>query len=428
MRNIYLHIGCGKTGSSALQIWFSQTADTLRTHGIIYPQDRKIDSSYEITSGNGGSAVESIQAGNAKNFFEKLLANNPAGDLLLSSESFQILSSEQIIELRSILDEYKLNPVVIAYVRNLYDFAWSAYNQMVKRHGCGISFKDFAFSNVWRPLIRQHLDVLDAFASHFNVIRVIHYDSEKSRLDLAFLEAIGLNSASIPRMRSAIVNRSLSLFELELMRRLNGVIASRFNTENLSRISMAISDALIYADPERKTEFYYDEEVAAHLEQVLGGRLSKFNDRFFPHGGGLKIIDEHKRHSKPPEIEFDQAYLIALDKLFEMMELTGTEAVHAESQSIGYLDGVRGRTVFGWARLAHSHAPAEVMLYVNDQLIATVKADKPRPDLKEKFGRDCAFVYDLPEEIVLKPGDRLRARVVNEVRDLNNSPIEIRAE
>lgn len=95
------------------------------------------------------------------------------------------------------------------------------------------------------------------------------------------------------------------------------------------------------------------------------------------------------------------------------------------TKAYGRLDGFSLRIIFGWARLAHSRTPAEVMLYLNDQPIATVKADKPRPDLKEKFGQDCAFVYELPEEIALKPGDRLRARVVNDVRDLNNSPIEI---
>lgn len=425
MRKIYLHIGCGKTGSSALQVWFSQIADRLRSIGIVYPQSEKIASPYQITSGNAVSLVRSIQEGGGGYRLEKLLAENPEGDLLFSSEAFQLLSSGQLKEFRSILNEHELDPIVIAYVRNLYDFAWSGYNQLVKRHGCSISFKDFAFSNASSAL-RQHLDVVDAFASQFTDVRVIHYDSEKSRLDLAFLEAIGLDSASIPRMSSAIVNRSLSIFELELMRRLNGVIANRVSTEKLSRISTAITDALIYADPEKKSFFYFDEEVYAHLEHVLGDRVSRFNERFFPYGSGLKIIEEHQKSCKPPEIEFDQAYFIALDKLFELLELTSTETGNDARQPEGYLDGVRGRTIYGWAFWEKPRMPALVVLYLNEQPIATVKADKPRPDLKEKFGQDCAFVYELPEEIVMKPGDRLRARVVNEARDLNNSPMEIK--
>lgn len=88
----------------------------------------------------------------------------------------------------------------------------------------------------------------------------------------------------------------------------------------------------------------------------------------------------------------------------------------------GRLGGVANGRVYGWARFVHSKKPASVNLYLNDQPIATVIANRPRPDLLEKFNQPCAFSMNLPEGVNVKTGDVLRARVENEIRDLENSP------
>ena len=87
----------------------------------------------------------------------------------------------------------------------------------------------------------------------------------------------------------------------------------------------------------------------------------------------------------------------------------------------GRLDGVKGRTIFGWARLIHTTQPAIVGIFLNGRHIASTPADKPRPDLLEKFGCACAFTYEVPVDVELQPGDEIRARVQREIRDLPNS-------
>lgn len=89
----------------------------------------------------------------------------------------------------------------------------------------------------------------------------------------------------------------------------------------------------------------------------------------------------------------------------------------------GRLGGVKGNQIYGWARLVHANHSARVDLFVNDKKIGTIVADRPRPDLLEKFNQNCAFFFDL--NLNLKSGDLLRARVVNEVVDLENSPLLI---
>jgi hypothetical protein len=88
----------------------------------------------------------------------------------------------------------------------------------------------------------------------------------------------------------------------------------------------------------------------------------------------------------------------------------------------GRLGGIANGKMYGWARMLHSKAPASVDLFINGEKIATVVANRPRPDLMQRFNQACAFNFELPAGLVIKTGDVLRARVVNEVRDLENSP------
>lgn len=93
------------------------------------------------------------------------------------------------------------------------------------------------------------------------------------------------------------------------------------------------------------------------------------------------------------------------------------------TKSQGHLDGIASGRVYGWARLVNSDEPASVDIFIDDEKVGTVVADKTRPDLMERFNQACAFYFDLPEGMTLRPGVKLRARVVHDVHDLNNSPL-----
>lgn len=95
----------------------------------------------------------------------------------------------------------------------------------------------------------------------------------------------------------------------------------------------------------------------------------------------------------------------------------------------GRLGGVANRnTVFGWARNFYSRTPVTVDILVNDRIAGSVVADRHRPDLETRFGQNCAFRFELPPGVSLESGDLLRARVKNEVRDLENCPLRVGSE
>ncbi|WP_435106116.1 hypothetical protein [Arhodomonas sp. AD133] len=285
-RTVFLHIGCAKTGSSALQNWLRENARPLRRAGLAYPLGekarplwsrlRKVRPEYEITSGNGVRLRNAIAAGRIDEVLHRDLKRN-RGDLLYSSETFQSLDLEQLDALRHFTDTNRLQAVIIVFLRDLYDVLYSSYLQVVKRHGFAGSFRDFAF-NVEMP---QQFRVLRTYEQRFDDIRVLHYDSANSQgVDRVFLQALGIDPEKIPAMAERTVNRSLSIEEAELLRRTNAITKEYFPGESLE-FSVGVSDTLIHENPERQTEILYDTAIIEHLENRFREEIQRINVRHF---------------------------------------------------------------------------------------------------------------------------------------------------
>ncbi|MCC2673168.1 MAG: hypothetical protein K0R58_115, partial [Ramlibacter sp.] len=261
-RTLYLHIGCGKTGSSALQVWLNHQAEVLRGLGVDYPTfgRGKLDT-YAITSGNGKKLIDAVVAGEAAPYLQEL-AKSPARKIFLSSEAFQSLSEDNLRDLKAQAAHAGLRISIIVYVRDVYDVVYSAYQQMIKRHLGGQTFREYGLK---REKIQQ-FEVVAAYARQFDDMHVFHYDSERERgLEKAMLEALGLDPARVPAMPDAKVNRSLDVEESELLRMVNQRYVQHCPAA-VNSFSARIADALIYADPEHETEILLDDKVLRHLE------------------------------------------------------------------------------------------------------------------------------------------------------------------
>jgi len=325
-RTIFLHVGCGKTGSSALQNWLAQNTKALKKSGIRYPlgisdgarrfwlKARGVPSDYAITSGNGVAMVKAVKEGNAEAFVANAL-RGARGNLLFSSEVFQSLSREQLALLRQAFDRKGVSVVIIAYVRDVYDIAYSSYLQLVKRHLVAKPFREFALG----MKLPQQFGVVRKFEEAFDDVRLIHYDTEHKRgIEKAFLESLGLSGDVLPAMSDKKVNRSLSVLEAELLRRANEAYVARFPDGNHA-FSERLSDALIYGNPERETELYLDREVVRTFEARFGDWVRDLNERYFGDPRlrvfapeGKNIVDR----ADPP----DPAFGVVLSALIGMVE------------------------------------------------------------------------------------------------------------
>src|SRR5690606_3369544 len=103
----------------------------------------------------------------------------------------------------------------------------------------------------------------------------------KRGLEVSMCEALGIEPQAIPPMPTVKVNRSLDVFEAELLRLTNKHYATVYGKDEMSnRFSSRISDLLIYSDPEKETEILLDEEVLEHLRTVCQRAVDEINATF----------------------------------------------------------------------------------------------------------------------------------------------------
>lgn len=319
MKKIYIHIGCGKTGSSALQLWLHQNINNLLEAGISYPSDIKKLDKYAITSGNGTQSVSEILAGRSMEYFSDLA--NCDQHICLSSEAFQLLKKEHLTELKTTFEQLKLKPIIIAYVRDVYDMMYSSYLQLVKRNLFSRSFETYVLSQ--RNL--QQFDVIELWSNVFNDINLLHYDSIKTNIAQPFCGILEIDYANMDPLHSIKVNRSLSLIEGELVRFLNECYVRQTGKQASAVFCEKISNALIYSSPELNTEILYNHTLEKDMENKFSKAISNINTKFFNGNNTLHILRKEGKNLTNQAAALPAYLTAAITELFNTLPSVLTE-------------------------------------------------------------------------------------------------------
>jgi len=230
MKTLYLHIGHGKTGSSYLQSVLAKSADALRTMGYAYPLDvhSQRAESGKISSGNGHMLLAELDnPRGAPALVNAIAEDHPA--VILSSE---ILSSHLAVSMNGREPQVFLQAVVdwarskgfeqievLLLIRNPISAFCSNYQQSVKRHGNTASAVSSAAIYNTPKLM---LGCLEGLRSHPQIsVTIKNYSVVKSCLADVLAEWLGVDSGVLQIPEVKIVNRSLTLGELELQRQVN---------------------------------------------------------------------------------------------------------------------------------------------------------------------------------------------------------------
>jgi hypothetical protein len=272
MKKLYLHIGLGKTGSSALQSWLSLNAEAMTRQGIDYADTVPEVKYGESLSGNGSllhkacisqdfEEVESLLT--STYFFTP--ENNVA---IISCELFQGIRPSTILQLREICEKNGIEIHVIAYARSVYEVLYSTYIQFVKRssytHSFGEHESDISFSTT-AEYLRRYLEVFGD-----NMV-VLNYDEAKKDIYSSFSEATGITKKGLKKLKLK-VNRSLSFHETEILRRMNALHKGAFATQ--------ISNYVIGVAPALKTPVFYDELLVQLVRKNSEEELQWVNEQF----------------------------------------------------------------------------------------------------------------------------------------------------
>lgn len=311
MKKLFLHIGAGKTGSSALQLWLNKNHASFKKQGVYYPINNSITDKYAVTSGNGVSLFNAIQSKKVEKMIDKDLKQT-SKYLLYSSEAFQNLNDEDIKYFKHLMALRTVEIVILMYVRDVYNVVYSGYQQLIKRHNFTKTYKEFALSlkNV------QQFRVLALFEKHFpqqNII-LFHYDTEKEvGIENCFALALNLHTDEIIPMGKEKVNRSLTVLESEILRNINII----FHKKNISnqKLLHQISDSVIVQHPETDSEILFLTDVLTYLEEKYVAELEHINRTYFS-TNRLKFFNHESSNTIVDKVPFiSDAYIIAIDIL-----------------------------------------------------------------------------------------------------------------
>ncbi len=310
---VVLHLGLGKTGSSALQVGLVRNRDALARAGVFYPphESDALAARGDVTSGNGmllarflvpwlHSPEEATQA-HLESILETVAARSPScRSVLYSSEFLYHFGETQLRMLDHRIRELGMSLRFVVYVRDVAGHALSEYRQKVRRAGLTVSFSDFlrADDEGYHPSLRDRCEILRAVGGN-DSLTMVHYDSVRARLVPHFFEEVlGLTVAfadvdPIPEQ----VNRSLTDWECLLMRRVNELVADE-------RLVRRAGDALASVPPcgpDCRTILSQDaEHLAARFSQTV-----KWVNRLEPLGGDLALLGDvpvvkgHSRETLP---------------------------------------------------------------------------------------------------------------------------------
>lgn len=307
INKIYLHVGCGKTGSSALQVWLSQVSRELAEKGLVYPMHHGQPlSSYSVTSGNGWRLSNAIQERTVDDYFARWRDQYIEPTLLFSSECLQQLDTEDWIYFSQYATEHDIEIEVLAYVRNVYDVCYSSYVQLVKRNTYSDDFRSFALNHT---TLQQFSVIKKLVESNVNK-KIIHYDNILNQgLSIAesLINLTDINYKTLPPQTQSIVNRSLNQTEISLMR-----AANRHYTDIHQNVcyefSAALSDRLINSDPEIATEIIDDPIVYDHLCSTMQKDVDYANSNFIENST-LEIFNRNGKLLVPEQSPMDPDFL-----------------------------------------------------------------------------------------------------------------------
>lgn len=228
LKTVYLHIGRGKTGTTAIQAYLARAREDLARAGIHY-----------ISTSEHGGGHQAF----AKGFIAKPpaymvlpqrteeirrkiaeeIAASPHSVFLLSSENFPLADLDLLSEWWAGL---QLQVRIIFFVRSQDELLESEYNQMVKLTGetrslMGYADEAFEGADFWAEC--------ESWARYFGAENMICrvYDGGRKDVIDRFLSCLPLNGAPLPPFEGAreraYANVSLGASALEVARLLNRV-------------------------------------------------------------------------------------------------------------------------------------------------------------------------------------------------------------
>lgn len=236
MPKLFLHVGFHKTGTTSLQELLNKNRNDLIQQGLLYPKTRKFRAHHEFAwsvgeRGWGWKQFGGSQAGSGPSKRMYRMLRTSKQDFIISSEFLSELKPDQIKKLLLAIGDRDLR--VIFTVRPVAKILPSAYQQEVK-NGSKLTYDRWLTRVLDREKENRNREKFWARHSHHaeigkwvNVVGkekisvIISDEAKPDFLTMSFLGIVGANIESFSKPAKEVVNRSMDLAEIELLRRIN---------------------------------------------------------------------------------------------------------------------------------------------------------------------------------------------------------------
>lgn len=220
-RNLFLHIGNNKTGSTSIQGFFAKNREQLKSVGILYPETGNfLDTHYKISGALGIGVKPQMDVENYTQ--ESLLASlnseiascESINTLVISSEYFMLTKDASPV--REFFRDF--NVKIVIYLRRHDEWYESLYNQVIKttdKRFWKKGLKNYIeYIKSERPFPVDYEFLINVWETAFGTENIIIRPFEsaqfyKEDLGLDILNSIGINTGNLPPLETVRMNESL---------------------------------------------------------------------------------------------------------------------------------------------------------------------------------------------------------------------------
>lgn len=282
-KTLYLHIGMGRCGSSAIQHFAAQNRDELLQRGVCYPDGK--DFGFDVAAaGNGLPIARHETASKALPAIRKFILESAAERFLLSSEHLYPSSVANFEQIKREFSDNSIQVRCIAYVREQREWMISRYAQALKSKRWKIQLEDYLrsqYNNSNLDYTKRFSGLSQVFGDDL-IIHLFRRDTLTGgdvRSDL--FDLVGIDVADLIKDQPT-TNASPSVLEMEIMRTINTVAADRpFN----HRLFLRRCETFFETNDWKVSHDAYRLAPAAlmrEIKQYYGPKNAEFQQRYFP--------------------------------------------------------------------------------------------------------------------------------------------------
>lgn len=284
--SVFMHIGHGKTGSSAFQSAIAQASEALQKNGILYHSSRSFRAAREFKITSGNISVKDPHGWFDKEVVPVLRSNRTYRGYIFSNESIFYAIEPLFRGCEEFKGSHEFKIVLV--LRDPLEILSSEYQQSVKRGGCRISFSEYIRRRNYRVgTTEQSCEIIKRLEGLGISYMLINYSHERRNVTKALASAIGISDyLDYESIKGRVVNRSLSLEELQAVATVNLIWGQE--------VGRRISDALVNTLPNVESIMFLpapDEHVK--LVQNLKKPIKFLNQRL-KKAAALKIGEPGK--------------------------------------------------------------------------------------------------------------------------------------